>query len=69
MRPPTRAAFSNSDTSWPAWTRVRAQTTPAMPAPTMAKWRGAEAEAGALELRLRRDAEEGRVRMRFLGAV
>ena len=37
MRPPTPAPRSNTVTRWPACTRVRAQATPAMPAPTTAK--------------------------------
>ena len=36
MRPPTPRLFSNTVTSWPACTRVRAQVMPAMPAPMTA---------------------------------
>jgi len=40
MRPPGASLRSNSVTLWPACTSVRAQATPAMPAPMTAKWRG-----------------------------
>ena len=48
VRPPTWLYFSSTVTLCPACTSVRAQTMPASPAPTTAKWRWAGAVAGAL---------------------
>ncbi len=49
MRPPRLWLFSNSVTRCPACSRVRAQATPAMPAPTTAMWRGALGTGAAAE--------------------
>lgn len=46
MRPPGSAPRSNTVTRWPACTNVRAQATPAMPAPMTAKCLAADADAG-----------------------